>query len=125
MLNKICIMGRLTSDPELVKTKNDLVIAKFTVAVDRDVKGKTDFIPCVAWRGTAEFVGKFFGKGKMICCVGRLENNPYEDKNGNKRSSWSVNVESVSFCGDKASESFTPVDVKFEDLGDEDGELPF
>lgn len=126
MLNNICVMGRLTKDPEMRKTNNDVEFVTFSVAVDREVKGKTDFIPCVAWRGTAQFISKYFTKGTMICCEGRLENNPYEDKNGNKRDSWSVNVASAHFCGNKneSGERYTPVNVVFtEEL--EDGELPF
>ena len=124
MLNNITIMGRLVADPILRKTNNDVEWATFAVAVDREVKGKTDFIPCITWRGTAKFVSDYFKKGQMICCVGRLENNPYEDKGGNKRDGWQVSVQDVYFCGSKSNESFTPINVTFTEEED-DGELPF
>ena len=126
MLNNITLMGRLTRDPELRKTSNDVEWVTFSVAVEREYGDKkTDFIPCVAWRGTAQFIDKYFAKGQMICCEGRLENNPYEDKNGNKRDSWQVNVSGVHFCGSKAeTNEVKPVTVEWEELPDE-GELPF
>ena len=124
MLNNICIMGRLTRDPEFKVTNTALAL--FTVACDRD-KDHTDFIPCVAWRGTAEFVSKYFKKGSLIAVEGRLENNQFNDREGKKKDGWQVNVSKVNFCGGKASqgEDFTPVGVKFEELEGEDGELPF
>ena len=127
MLNTIIIMGRLTKTPETKTTSNNVTFCQFTVAVDREMaKDKTDFIPCVAWRGSAEFLAKYFTKGQMVCCEGRLENNPFTTDDGKKRDSWSVNVQSIHFCGGKqAAGEFTPVNVKFEELGDDDGELPF
>ena len=126
MLNTIVLMGRLVRDPEPIKSSNDIQICRFTIAVDRDMaKGKTDFIPCTAWRGTAQFVEKYFAKGNMICVQGRLENNPFEGKDGKKRDSWSVNVESVHFCGGKTNTGeVKPVSVQWEELAEE-GELPF
>lgn len=126
MLNNITIMGRLTKDPELKITSNDVKFCPFSVAVDREYgEKKTDFINCIAWRGTAEFINKYFAKGQMICCEGRMENNPYEDKEGKKRDSWGVNVSSVHFCGSKSeSGDVKPVSVEWEELPD-DGELPF
>lgn len=126
MLNSIVIMGRLVRDPEYKKTNNNVEYCSFTIAVERDMaKGKTDFIPCTAWRGTAAFVNSYFTKGSMICVEGRLENNPYEGRDGKKRDSWQVNVSSVHFCGSRA-ESSEPkaVNVEWEELPDE-GELPF
>lgn len=126
MLNSINIMGRLTKDPEVKTTSNNVNFCQFTVAVEREYGDKkTDFIPCVAWRGTADFIGKYFAKGQMICVEGRMENNPYEGNDGKKRDSWSVNVSSVHFCGSKA-ETNEPkaVNVEWEELPDE-GELPF
>lgn len=122
-INNVTLVGRLTFDPTFRKTKDDLAICNFIVAVDRETKGKTDFIPCTAWRQTAEFVNKYFTKGSMIAVIGRMENNPFQDKDGKKRDSWGINVQSVSFCGSKAGEA-QPVTVKWEDLPD-DGELPF
>lgn len=124
-INNCVFVGRLVADPTIRRTSNDLVIGDFTIAVDRETKGKTDFIRCTAWRQTAEFVHKYFRKGNAIAVTGRIENNPYEDKNGNKRDSWGINVQSVSFCGSKAEAGEAqPVAVKWEDLPD-DGDLPF
>lgn len=118
MLNRIIIMGRLTADPELRQTQNGTAVSTFTVAVDRDFGEKqTDFISCVAWRQTGEFVSKYFHKGSMIAVSGRLESRKWEDRDGNKRTSWEVQCESVYF-GEKKTE------VKLEVLPD-DGDLPF
>lgn len=125
MLNSLVIMGRLTRDPELRRTNNDVDWCTFSVAVEREQRGKTDFIPCVAWRGTAQFIDKYFAKGNMICCEGRMENNPYEDKNGNKRDSWQMNVSSVHFCGSKSETGeVKAVSVEWEELDDTES-LPF
>ena len=90
MLNHITIMGRLTRDPELRRTGSGIAVASFTVAVDRDVAPQgqdkeTDFIDCVAWRNTGEFVSKYFTKGRMIVVDGRLQIRSWTDKDGNKR----------------------------------------
>ena len=91
MLNHITIMGRLTRDPELRRTGSGVAVASFTVAVDRDFGGRdggekeTDFIDCVAWRQTGEFVSKYFTKGRMIVVSGRLQIRSWTDKDGNKR----------------------------------------
>jgi single-strand DNA-binding protein len=90
MLNHITIMGRLTADPELRRTGSGVAVASFTVAVDRDYnpqgqEKETDFIPCVAWRNTGEFVAKYFTKGRMIVVDGRLQIRSWTDKDGNKR----------------------------------------
>ena len=88
MLNQITIMGRMVKDPELRHTNSGTAVASFTLAVDRDFKNdsgekETDFIDCVAWRGTAEFVDKYFGKGSMAVVSGRLQIRSYTDKVGN------------------------------------------
>ena len=105
MLNSVIIMGRLTSDPELRTTTSGLSVTSFTVAVDRNYKRgeerETDFINCVAWRGTADFVTRFFKKGQMIAVQGSLQTRNYEDKNGNKRTAYDVVADNVSFCGSK------------------------
>ena len=96
MLNHITIMGRLTRDPELRRTGSGVAVASFTVAVDRDFGGRdggekeTDFIDCVAWRQTGEFVSKYFTKGSMIVVSGRLQIRGWTDKDGNKRRSAEV-----------------------------------
>lgn len=111
MLNHIDILGRLTRDPELRRTGSGVAVANFTVAVDRDFKGpdgekKTDFLDCVAWRQTGEFVGKFFRKGAMIAVSGRLEIRDWTDKDGSKRRSAEINVNNAYFAeSKKASDS--------------------
>ena len=104
MLNHITIMGRLTRDPELRYTQSQTPVASFTLAVDRDYSKqegsdkKTDFIDCVAWRGTAEFVSKHFVKGRMATVSGRLQIREWTDKDGNKRRSAEVTADNVYFC---------------------------
>ena len=109
MLNHITIMGRLTADPELRRTGAGVAVASFTVAVDRDFnqngQKETDFIDCVAWRGTGEFVERNFSKGKMIVVSGRLQNRRWEDKNGNKRTSAEIVADNVYFGEPKTSEN--------------------
>ena len=106
MLNHITIMGRLTRDVELRRTGSGTAVASFTVAVDRDYSGKdsekkTDFIDCVAWRQTGEFISKYFTKGRMIVVDGRLEMRDWTDKEGNKRRSAEVIVENAYFGDSK------------------------
>ena len=107
MLNSIIVMGRLTADPELRSTSSGVSVTSFTVAVDRGYartgeERKTDFIPVVAWRQTADFVSKYFRKGSMIAVQGSLQSRSYEDKNGNKRVAYEIIADQVSFCGSKA-----------------------
>ena len=143
MLNKILLHGRLTSDPELRQVGADkLSLCNFTLAVDRPYsKGETkaDFISCQAWRQTADFIGKYFSKGKLMIVEGMLTNNNYEDKNGVKHYSYVVGVQNVSFGEGKNSsnggqQEYTTSDSKavtlddvdlseFEELGD--GDVPF
>lgn len=110
MLNHIIIMGRLIRDPELRKTGSGLSVASFTVAVDRDraaegQEKETDFIDCVAWRNTADFVSKYFTKGRMIIVSGRLQIRSWTDKEGNKRRSAEVVADNVYFGDSKKDES--------------------
>ena len=103
MLNHIVIMGRLTRDPELRRTGSGIAVASFTVAVDRDFGGRdggekeTDFIDCVAWRHTGEFVSKYFTKGSMIVVSGRLQIRGWTDKDGNKRRTAEVVADNCYF----------------------------
>ena len=103
MLNHIVIMGRLTRDPELRRTGSGIAVASFTVAVDRDFSGRdggereTDFIDCVAWRSTGEFVSKYFTKGSMIVVSGRLQIRGWTDKDGNKRRTAEVVADNCYF----------------------------
>ena len=107
MLNHITIMGRLTRDPELRRTGSGIAVASFTVAVDRDFGGRdggekeTDFIDCVAWRQTGEFVSKYFTKGRMIVVSGRLQIRSWTDKEGNKRRTAEVVADNCYFGDSK------------------------
>lgn len=108
MINTVILMGRLTADPEIKTTSAGISFCKFTVAVDRNFADKTtgerqaDFISCVAWRQTAEFINKYFSKGRMIIIEGSLQNNNYTDKNGVKHYSYDVVADNVSFGETKA-----------------------
>ena len=109
MYNHIGIMGRLVRDPELRRTQSGTPVVSFTIAVDRDFTDKTgekatDFIDVVAWRSTAEFVSKYFTKGRMAVVSGRLQIRPWTDKDGNKRKSAEVVADHVYF-GDSKKES--------------------
>ena len=134
MLNHIVIMGRLTRDPELRRTGSGIAVTSFSLAVDRDFAPKdggereTDFIDCVAWRQTGEFGPKYFTKGRMAVASGRLQIRIWTDKDGNRRTVAEVVAENVYFAGAKREETSPagrPVDVSFQDIGDEDGDLPF
>ena len=147
MLNKIFIMGRLTRDPELRRTQSGTPVTSFSLAVDRDFKSQsgekeTDFIDVVAWRSTAEFVAKYFTKGRMAVVEGRLQMRDWTDKDGNKRRSAEVVVDNMYFGESKRREGgdmrgeprhSSSYDAPapsmgasaFSDLGDDDGELPF
>ena len=140
MLNNITIMGRLTRDPELRRTGSGTAVTSFTVAVDRDFSGQdgqkeTDFIDCVAWRQTAEFVSKYFAKGRMAVISGRLQIRSWNDKDGNKRKTAEVIADNVYF-GDSKSDNDSnrtptyapPASAPASDYGeitDEDAQLPF
>ena len=109
MLNVAIIMGRLTRDPELRRTNSGKPVASFTVAVDRDFapegqEKETDFIDCVAWQGTAEFVEKYFKKGSMIALKGRLQLRNWTDKDGNKRRTAEIVADNVYFGEAKKSQ---------------------
>ena len=145
MLNHITIMGRLTRDPELRRTGSGVAVASFTVAVDRDFgknengEKETDFIDCVAWRQTGEFVSKYFTKGRMAVVSGRLQIRSWTDKDGNKRRTAEVIADNVYFGdsrrdGDSApaAGSFggysAPASAPASDfamLEDDDAQLPF
>lgn len=108
MLNKAIVMGRLARDPELRHTQSNMAVASFTLAVDRDRKNpngerQTDWLDCVAWGKTGEFVKQWFNKGTMAIVVGRVQSRNWEDKNGNKRVSIEINCDEVSFGETKKS----------------------
>ena len=146
MLNRIILMGRLTRDPELRHTQTGTPVASFSLAVDRDFKDKTtgekstDFIDIVAWRQTAEFVSRFFTKGRMAVVEGRLQLRDWTDRDGNKRRTAEVIADNVYFGdskrdaegGAESGGAYTPPPAEpgsggaeFEELTDDDGELPF
>ena len=132
MLNKIIVMGRLTKDVEMRHTQSGNAVASFTLACDRDFKAKngekeTDWLDVVAWRNTAEFVSKYFTKGRMAVVEGRLQTRTYEDNNGNKRKVTEIVADNVYF-GDSKKES-DPLDNfvkenKFVEVDDDD-DIPF
>jgi single-strand DNA-binding protein len=144
MLNHIVIMGRLTRDPELRRTGTGVAVASFTLAVDRDFTSKdggekeTDFIDCVAWRSTGEFVSKYFTKGRMACVSGSLQLRDWTDKDGNKRRAAEVVADNVYFADSKnAAENgntgatfatpapTAPAAGNFDLIDEDDGNLPF
>ena len=155
MLNRIILMGRLTRDPELRRTGSGTAVTSFSLAVDRDFKSQsgekeTDFIDIVAWRSTAEFVSKYFTKGRMAVVEGRLQIRDWTDRDGGKRRSAEVVADNVYFADSRrdgeqsggyapassgyapapssyappANQSSAPVS-DFAELSDDDGELPF
>ena len=141
MLNKIIIMGRLTRDPELRRTGSGTAVTSFSLACDRDFKSQsgdkeTDFIEVVAWKNTAEFVSKYFSKGRMAVVEGRLQIRDWTDKAGNKRTTAEVVADNVYFADSKRSESndnqkenFNALSGRMSDdfvpISEEDGEIPF
>ena len=133
MLNHVVLMGRLTRDPELRRTGSGTAVTSFTLAVDRDFKAQngvkeTDFIDVVAWRNTAEFVSKYFTKGRMAAVEGRLQIREWTDKDGGKRRSAEVVADDVYF-GDtrrdaQDAENMNVRSGEFAEVQAEDGELP-
>lgn len=105
MFNKAILMGRLTATPELKNTPNGVAVTTFTLAVERSrgKEKKTDFIDCVAWRGTAEFVSKWFSKGRMLGIVGEINTRKYTDKEGNNRTAFEVVADEAFFTGEKTA----------------------
>lgn len=135
MLNHIVIMGRLTRDPELRRTGNGTAVAGFTVAVDRDFPNKStgereaDFIDCVAWRSTGEFVSRFFRKGSMAVISGRLQIRGWTDKDGNKRKTAEILADNVYF-GESRRDGTSQAAMQstaedYQMLMDDDAQLPF
>lgn len=151
MLNHITLMGRLVRDPELRRTQSGVAVTSFTLAVERDFASReggerqADFIDCVAWRGTGEFVSKYFVKGQLVALSGRLQIRDWSDKDGNKRRSAEVVADNVYFAESKRSResggeyaasarsaqgisAYSDMPVQgneFTELDFGDGELPF
>ena len=131
MLNQIILMGRLVRDPELRQTNSGTAVASFSLAVERDF-GKdengqkvTDFIDIVAWKNTAEFVSKYFSKGRMAAVSGSLQIRNYTDKDGNKRRSAEVIAQSVYFADSKNGEKVSEPVQDFAELTESNEPLPF
>lgn len=127
--NHINLIGRLTADPELKTTSSGIECCNFTVAVDRYAKKgedkQTDFINCTAWRQNAAFLCKYFGKGRKIILDGELQTRSYEDKNGNKRTAYDVQVENITFGDSKTDgNGSTQTDTASASPVD-DSDLPF
>ena len=148
MLNKIFLMGRLTRDPELRRTQSGTAVTSFSLAVDRDFKSQsgekeTDFIDVVAWRSTAEFVAKYFTKGRMAVVEGRLQIREWKDKDGNNRRSAEVVADNIYFGDSKRDGAGSDYSAPaygapmggysapmggasaFAEIDEEDGDLPF
>ena len=137
MLNHITILGRLTRDPELRRTQNGKAVTTITLAVERDIKNaqgerETDFIDCVFWEGSAEFVTHSFQKGRMATVEGRLQSRRYTDKNDNKRMAWEIHASNIYFADSKrdtADSAANGTDASSQSDGfaevEDDGELPF
>ncbi|MGN0531715.1 MAG: single-stranded DNA-binding protein [Eubacterium sp.] len=144
MINMVALMGRLTYEPELKTTPSGVSVIRFQIACDRSYQKageerKADFIDCVAWRQTAEFISRFFHKGSMIAVEGTLQTSNYTDKNGNNRKQVEVLANNVSFCGSKSESgnaaaggfsqpapSYSSADNSdFEEIVDDDDDLPF
>ncbi len=144
MINSVVLMGRLTYEPELRTTSSGISVLRFQMAVDRSYQSQgqdrqADFIDCIAWRQTAEFISRYFHKGSMIAVEGSIQTGNYTDRDGNKRKSVEVVANQVSFCGSKAESqgntnpafsqpapSYASADNSdFEEIVDDDDDLPF
>ena len=138
-MNKVILIGRLTADPELRQTQSGIASCRFTVACDRRFADKNtgerqaDFISCKAWRGTAEFVARFFHKGESICVIGSLQCRKWQDKDGRPREAWEVVADEVTFVDGKndkpRSERPNFEDVtdapSFDAIDEDESDLPF
>lgn len=143
MINTVALMGRLTYEPELRTTPSGVSLVRFQIACDRNyqksgTERQADFIDCVAWRQTADFISRYFHKGSMIGVEGSIQTENFTDKDGNKRKSVTVVANNVSFCGSKAESgtaanafsqpapSYASADNSdFEEIVDDDDDLPF
>ena len=134
-MNRVCLMGRIGRDLELKKTNSGVSVVSFPLAVDRNGKeGGTGWIDVVAWRGTAEVLCNYAGRGRLIAVEGRLQMRDWTDKNGNKRRSYEVQADNVYFADNRRSEdNDTTLNRNaaesaaggFTEVGEDDGELPF
>lgn len=142
MINTVALTGRLTYEPELTSTPSGVAVLRFQIACDRNrqtqgQERQADFIDCVAWRQTAEFINRYFHKGDMIGVEGSIQTSNFTDKNGNKRKAVDVVANNVSFCGSKQQSNSNPNlnvapstyasadNSDFEEIVDDDDDLPF
>lgn len=142
MINTVALTGRLTYEPELTSTPSGVSVLRFQIACDRNrqtqgQERQADFIDCVAWRQTAEFINRYFHKGDMIGVEGSIQTSNFTDKNGNKRKAVDVVANNVSFCGSKQQSNSNPNlnvapptyasadNSDFEEIVDDDDDLPF
>ena len=126
-MNKLMLIGRLTKAPELKYTQSGTAVAAFTLAVDRKFskEKEADFISCVAWQKTAEFIAQWFGKGQQMALEGRLQVRTYDDNDGKKHWVTEVIAEQVEFCGSKGSGSAGKEEGWGEEVVFDDNDLPF
>jgi len=131
MLNQISIMGRIGKEIEVKTTQSGVSVCNFTVAVDRDYKNGdekiTDWFDCVAWRGTADFLQKYAGKGRMVVVHGSMQSRKWEDRDGNKRLNWEIQVQNVYLADSKrdGAGQADPAAVQMTELPANEGDLPF
>lgn len=130
MINTVILSGRLTATPELKTTQSAVSVTSFTIAVDRSYRSgeerQPDFIPCVAWRGTAEFISKYFQKGNLIAVEGEIQSRKYQDKNGKEHTVYEVVVSEAHFMEKKPQpESFAPIEESEEEFTDLGDDFPF
>ena len=125
-MNNVTLIGRLTKDPDLKTTQSGLSVCRFTVAVDRPYskEKQTDFINCLAWRQTADFICKYFAKGQRIALIGSIQTGSYE-KDGSKVYTTEVNVSSVEFCESKKQNETEQTNEATEEMPLVDDDLPF
>ncbi len=128
MLNSVCLMGRLTADPELKSTQSGVSVCNFRIAVDRTYQPKgqekqTDFINIVTWRGTAEFVSRYFRKGQLVAVQGSIQTSQYTDRDGNKRTTFDVVADNVFFAEKKAESGETKQGAGYDHSPDIQGDF--
>lgn len=124
-MNSICLMGRLSADVELKQTQSGVSVCSFTLAVNRpNVKDTTDWINCIAWRGTAEFITRYFRKGNMIAITGVLTSRKYQDGSGKNRTAFEVVVDRAEFCESKGNDTTEQPTPNSEEMSKDD-DLPF
>ena len=128
MLNSVCLMGRLTADPELKSTQSGVSVCSFRIAVDRTYQPKgqekqTDFINIVTWRGTAEFVSRYFRKGQLVAVQGSIQTSQYTDRDGNKRTAFDVVADNVFFAEKKAESGETKQGAGYDHSPDIQGDF--